>query len=256
MSFEGWIKGVPPPSWVRIVSYDVGGATANALNWAALCPDTQSLVFYDEVHAVTTNIREVAAMALPKMKAEGATEEYNFLAKVGDYENRVALADMGRYGITFTNAVKHDKNLSVHRFSGYLHPNPKRPFPSWHPLAGQFGAPLAYFTVGCPNLIKEIPQQRWKPVAKGGSGDSVKDEMDRTVKHDHVDCALYICRILPAPATIPIPVVKEANAKISLQSQMYWEAVARRKAEKENTVFRKPYSPTHTGGMDWKSQLS
>lgn len=251
--FKDWKDGVPPREWGRLMAMDVGGATANALEWAAVCPETQSLVFYAEVNIVTTNMRKVAELALPYMKPEGSEEEYNFLAKVGDYENRVALDDMRRHGITFTNAVKHNKTLSVHRFSGYLHPNPKRPFPSWHPKAGQLGAPLAFMTPACVHLIKEIPQQKWKKdiAVKGGDGSSVKDELDRSVKHDAVDCALYIARLLPAPATIPIPKIVAPGAEMSLQSRLYWADVAKRKASQSATAPRKAYNPSHTrGGVD------
>lgn len=255
-TFQGWENGRPPREWVRLMAFDVGGATANALEWAAICPETQSLVFYAEVHKVTTNMRLVADLALPNMKPEGSDTEYNFLAKVGDYENRIALADMGRYGITFTNAVKHDKSISVGRLSGYLHPNPKRPYPSWHPLAGQLGAPLLYITLACPHLIAEIPQQRWKKadVAKGGDGSTMKDELDRSVKHDAVDGALYIVRLLPAPATIKIPQIKTTDTR-SLQSQLYWADVAKKKAKESSSAPRQKYNPSHTRGQEWKSLL-
>jgi hypothetical protein len=256
--FEGWVDGIPPRHWVRLLAMDVGGATANNLEWAAICPDTQSLVFYDEVNKVTTDMREVAELSLPKMKPEGEEGDYNFLAKVGDYENRIALADMGRYGIDFSNAVKHNKTVSAGRLSGYLHPNPRRPFPLWHPRAGEMGAPLMYTTPRCKHLNSEIPQQKWKvqPGVKNSEGTSMKDELDRTVKHDAVDCALYIVRLLPAPATVTIPKVKVATAEMSLQSKLYWAEVKRKKDEKSGVNFRKAYSPGHQGGNDqWKSLL-
>jgi hypothetical protein len=255
--FEGWEDGIPPRHWVRLCAMDVGGATANNLEWAALCPDTQSLVFYDEVNKVTTDMREIADLSLPKMKPFEAEEEYNFLAKVGDYENRIALADMEKYGIQFTNAVKHNKATSAGRLSGYLHPNPKRPFPLWHPRAGELGAPLMYTTPRCVHLNNEIPQQKWK--AQPGSksdGTSMKDELDRTVKHDAVDCALYIVRLLPAPAMVVIPKILIAKQDINLQSRLYWEEVRRKEAQESDVIARKAYSPSHQGGNDqWKSLL-
>jgi hypothetical protein len=255
--FEGWIDGIPPRTWVRILAMDVGGATANNLEWAAICPDTQSLVFYDEVNKVTTDMRLVADLSLPKMSPEGEDAEYNFLAKVGDYENRVALADMGRYGINFSNAVKHNKTISAGRLSGYLHPNPKRPFPLWHPRAGELGAPLMFTTPRCKHLNNEIPMQKWKaqPGAKS-EGTSLKDELDRSVKHDAVDCALYIVRLLPAPATVVIPKLKMTGQEINLQSNLYWEDVRRAKERLSGVEKRKAYSPSHQGGSDgWKSLL-
>ncbi len=251
--YTGWKNTIPPTNWVRILSFDTGGATSNNMELAAICPETQSLVFYQEVNKVTTNMRLMAELMLPHLKPEESNEEYNFLAKIGDYENRVALHDLAEHGIKFTNAVKHDKNLSVQRLSGYLHPNPKRPFPAWHPNAGQLGAPLMYITENCPFLIEDIPQQKWKKPTggSGGVGVTVKDEMDRTVRHDSVDCALYIVRLLPAPATIPIPKISTHEDTRSLQSRMYWEDVARAKAN-EAAPARKPYSASHDGGNQWK----
>lgn len=251
--YKDWEGGTPPRTWPRILAFDVGGATANALEWCAQDPESKCIVFYDEINKATPDMSQVAALALPKMKPEGSNEEYNFIAKVGDYENRIALDDMGKYGIRFSNAVKQNKLLSVQRLNGYLHPNPRRQFPSWHPKAGLFGSPLLFITPGCPHLIEEIPLQKWKA---DGKGDSVKDELDRTVKHDAVDCALYIVRILPAPMTIVIPkVVLEASTK-SLQSALYWADVKKQRERLSSVESRKKYSPSHNGGgNNWKQSL-
>lgn len=251
MAFDGWNGFTPPASWKRVLSMDVGGATNNALEWGAICPDTHTLVIYDEIVKTTTDIRLLATMAKPKMSDPETGIDYDFLFRVGDYENRVALDDMGRHGIKFNNAVKHDKRLSVQRMSGYLHPNPLRPFPMWHPRAGQLGAPLCFVTPNCRVLIKEIPLQKWKGADEGVS--SMKDEMDRSVRHDTVDCLLYICRLLPAPATIPVP---KAPAKVDNRSsmdKMYWADVKRREAAKAEHPSRKRYNPAHrSGGVSWK----
>lgn len=249
--YEGWSGGAPPENWSRFLSFDVGGASANAMEWVAQDPDSLSIVFYDEIVKTTTNMRELATLALPKMKNIHGVE-YNFIAKVGDYENRIALDDMAKYGIRFTNAVKQDKMTSIHRLAGYLHPNPKRPFPAWHPKAGQLGAPLMFITLACKQLAKEIPLQKWK---NERSGDSLKDEMDRSVKHDAVDCALYISRILPAPATIAVPKTDEVESGINLQSKLYWEDVKRQKEKQSATAPRQQYNPSHNGGGKWHSHL-
>jgi len=251
-TFDGWVNGDPPQTWDRFLAFDVGGSSANVMEWAALDPISKSLIFYHEIHKVTTDMRLLAEMAIPYLKSADG-REYNFIAKVGDYENKIALADMGKYGITFTNAVKQNKLTSVHRLAGYLHPNPQRVFPTWHPRAGQFGAPLMYITPSCPHLIEEIPQQKWKSDQKGSD---LKDEMDRGVKHDAVDCALYIVRILPAPADIPISKPKTVTAAKSLQSKLYWADVKAKEQKKSASEPRKPYNPNHgAGGEGWQSSL-
>ena len=230
---------------------DVGGATANVLEWVAQDPVSKSIVFYNEVHKITTDMRLLAEMSLPYMK-DSRGQDYNWLAKVGDQENKIALADMGKHGIEFTNAVKQNKIVSVHRLAGYLHPNPNRHFPNWHPRAGQLGAPLMYITPACKHLIEEIPTQKWKH-ERGGT-DAVKDELDRSVKHDAVDCALYIVRILPAPKDVPIERPKPNKKELSLQSKMYWDDVKRQKEKQSTNAPRKSYNPSHQGGS-WSSSL-
>lgn len=229
---------------------DVGGSSANVLEWVAQDPLSKSIIFYNEVYKVTTDMRLLADMSLPYMK-DSRGQEFNFLAKVGDYENKIALADMGKYGIVFTNAVKQNKLVSVHRLAGYLHPNPNRHFPPWHPRAGQLGAPLMYITPACKHLIEEIPQQKWK-TERGGT--DLKDEMDRAVKHDAVDCALYIARALPAPTDIPVERPKHQAKEINLQSRLYYEDVKRQKEKQSTNGPRQKYNPSHMGG-GWQSSL-
>lgn len=246
----GWIDGTPPPDWPRVMAMDVGGATPNALEWFAQDPESLCLVAYDEINETTTDMRKIAMLALPKMKHPSGVG-YNFLAKVIDYENRIAADDMAKHGIRFTNAVKQNKTVSIHRLAGYLHPNPKRPFPIWHPNSGKLGSPLLFITSRCKTLIKEIPIQKWK---NERVGDSMKDEMDRSIRHDSVDCALYVARIMPAPVTIPVPKIMQQEDSRSLQSKLYWADVKAREQWK-TTPGRKPYNPTH-GGSEWKLSLS
>lgn len=251
MAYEGWDDNIPPLAWPRYLAFDVGGASANAMEWAAQDPISLSPVFYTEVHKITTNMREMADLALPNMKNKDGVE-YTFIAKVGDYENRIALDDMAKYGIRFTNAIKHDKLTSVHKLAAYLHPNPKRPFPAWHPRAGQMGAPLLFVTPACKHLIAELPQQRWKT---GQGGGDMKDEMDRAVKHDALDCALYIARIAPAPASIPVLKVQDKESKVNLQSRIYWADVAKQKEKTSSSAQRTKYNPQHDGGGQWSGLL-
>ena len=248
--YDGWVGGLPPPLWQRVLAMDVGGASPNVMEWAAIDPVTSSIVFCAEVAKTTTDMREMATEALPKMKSSDG-QSYNFLFKVGDYENKVALDEMGRNGVRFTNAVKHSKITSIHKLSSYLHPNPHRPFPAWHPYAGRLGAPLMYIMQDCKTLIREIPQQRLKEGR--GAGDTLKDELDANVRHDAVDCALYVTRLLPAPAQIKIVAFSvDADAK-SLQSQLYWADVKKQKEKMSETTSRKKYSVGHQGGSHWSS---
>lgn len=238
MAFEGWVDGIPPKEWKRMLTIDVGGATPWAFEWGARDPHGY-VVAYDEVSETTTDVRKLAEMAKARMKFQGV-EEYEWLFKACDYENRIAMEDLRKYGIQVTNAVKHNKLASIHRLAGYLHPNPKRPFPSWHPRAGQAGSPLLFVHPRCKVLIAELPQQRWKE----GQGDNLKDEADRTIRHDTVDCLLYMVRLLPAPEEVKIIYEPKQIQQIDLMSRLYHEDVKRQK-ERLESQMRRPYRQDH-----------
>lgn len=251
--YEGWNYDLPPLYWERMLAMDIGGATPNVMMWFAQDPESKCIVAYDEIAKVTTDMSDMAKLAMPKMKHPSGSD-YVWKFKIGDYENRVALDDMSRHGIRFTNAVKHNKIVSVHRLSGYLHPNPLRPFPLWHPDYGKYGSPLLFITPNCKTLIREIPLQKWKQ--ERGQGDQMKDELDRAVRHDAVDCALYVTRVLPAPAEVPVPKIKDDKMRMNLMSVLYYEDVKKFKNQQSQIEPRRKYNPSHQGGTHWHSLLA
>ncbi len=180
-------------------------------------------------------------LAVPKMLDE-EQKPYDFLAKVCDYENRVAMEDLRRRSslLLMNNAQKHGKAGSIQRLSAYLHPNPKHQFPPWHPRAGQFGSPRLFIMARCKNLIKEFPQQRWKAVS-----DSLRDEPDRSIANHATDCALYTVRQLPHPMELKPSVFAIGSDAKSLASRLYWADVAKQKA-KEVPQGRHPYRISRT----------
>jgi len=247
---SSWVNGNPPLEWSRLLACDVGGATPWAFEWCAVDPDG-NLIFYDEICRTTGDVDSLANEALPKMKDENGND-YKFTKKIIDYENKVASEDLKRRGIVFTNAQKMNKNASVQRFRSYLHPNAKHHFPDWHPLAGQPNSPRVFFSNHCRNLRRELPQQRWKENVHSDDG-TRKDEMDRNVRHDTVDCALYICRELPDPTKLKPKLWSDILARpISTISKLYWCEVAKRKAQQESG-HRKPYRAGHDN--PWQPKL-
>ncbi len=236
--FRTWTQGDPPAEWPRVLAVDVGGSSPWAFIWAAIDP-AGNIVFYDEVYKTTSNVDELADLALPKMRHPDRSE-LKFKSKVIDYENKVAAEDLRRRGIAMTNARKMNKTGdggSVARLSGYLHPHPKHSFPEWHPRAGAKGSPRAFFTQGVPNLIRELPQQQWDQEA---SSDRLRDVMDRRIANHATDCAFYIVRELPPSWELP---VEHSSAKVSVISkisEMYWHDV-RAAAERKDSQQRRPY---------------
>src|SRR5258708_1813773 len=110
--YSKWPFGLPPRDWVRILGVDVGGSSPWAWMWAAIDP-WNNLIFYDEIYKTTDQAPRLVEEARPKMKDPETGEEYHFKAKVIDYANKVAAADLERHGIRMTNARKMDKASSI-----------------------------------------------------------------------------------------------------------------------------------------------
>lgn len=232
--YSTWPNGIPPKAWQRVLACDVGGASPWAFEWSAVDP-WHNLIFYDEIYKITTDVELLVVECLPKMVNEEGLP-YNFLAKVIDYENKIAAEDLRRRGILFTNAQKHGKAGSFQRLNAYLHPNPKHQFPPWHPRAGEFGSPRLFIMSRCKNLIKEFPQQRWK-----GAKEGLKDEADRSIANHAVDCVLYTVRQLPHPMELKPTNNLVGPAAISLMSRMYWEDCAKAEKKRVPESGRRPY---------------
>ena len=240
-----WANGRPPKEWKRLLACDVGGSSPWAFEWVAVDP-WGNLIFYDEIYKKTSNVDELAEEALPKMSEGGSP--YDFQAKVIDYENKIAAADLEKRGIRFTNARKMNKSGdggSVSRLSSYLHPNPKHAFPAYHPLAGQMCSPRAFFVqqdyernVGCPNLIRELPQQQWDQQLQS---DQFKDVMDRNIPNHATDCALYISREMPHPASLPVNPYAATVTNVSKMAEMYWYDLKRQQEKESQSKPRTPY---------------
>ncbi len=233
---ESWIDGRPPKEWHRLLAIDVGGSTPWCWLWSAVDTDG-NIIFYDELYQTTSSAEELVIKARPKMRDEDG-KDYTFRSKIIDYENKIAAEDLRRMGIQMNNAQKRDKIASINRFQEYLHPNPRHKFPNWHPRAGQPGSPRA-FIVGCPNFVRELPQQRWKAVPMEDG--EFKDEADRSIPNHATDCALYTSRELPRATELPADFWAGLETRpTSKMSEMYWADVLAQR-EKVKTAGRRPY---------------
>lgn len=230
-----WPNGLPPSEWPRILAVDVGGSTPWAWIWSAIDP-FDNVITYDEIYETTSDVSGLIRQALPKMKDENGNE-YNFKAKVIDYENKIAATDLQRGGITMTNARKVDKASSIERLKSYFHPNPLHHFPPWHPHAGLPGSPRWFVMARCKNVRREIPQARWL------ERDSIfKDEMDRRTGNHTVDCLLYQCRELPPPWQLkPTPSIYQATTHNKNKMSELYHYDARQREKNRQAEQRRPY---------------
>lgn len=244
MRYQEWPDGVPPRDWPRLLGVDIGGASPWAWEWGALDP-VGNLIIYEELYEKTADVDRFVERALINM-ADKDHMPYNFMAKVIDYENKVAAEDLRRRGIVMTNAAKHGKDGSFARMHGYLHPNPKHHFPEWHPKAGKPYSPRLFIMARCKNLIREFPQQRWKDP---GGGASLKDIPDKSIANHAVDAVLYMLRELPKPADLKVDQGGEDKQTLSLASRLYYADLEREKQRQaadngsHHRIYKIPFRP-------------
>jgi hypothetical protein len=67
--------------------------------------------------------------------------------------------DLGIYG----EDAQKDVHAGILLVSKYLHPDPARPFPEWHPRAGELGSPSMFFVDGqAPASVNEMQIYQWE----------------------------------------------------------------------------------------------
>lgn len=196
---RGWDGKEPPKDWKRYLGIDPGGADPWAFEAVAVDP-WGNLICYDEIYRP-----EVFTGAFEK-ELKAIIDGRNFVGFPMDWENKQAQEELRRIGVRVTNAHKRQKvKRSFDILARYIHPNPTRAFPRWHPKheSGEMGAPGIYFTDHVPNLVRELPQQRWKKLV---GYDIEINEPDPKVSDHSVDALLYVCRENPHPDQTLVPI--------------------------------------------------
>lgn len=228
---KGWDGHEPPKLWPRFLGIDTGGVDPWAFEAAAVDP-YGNLIFYDEI-----NRPEVYVGNFEK-EVKHIIDGRNFIKFPMDWENKAAQEELRRIGIRVTNAFKRNKLDSIQRLARYLHPNPERAFPAWHPRAGEGGSPGIFFTERVPGLVREIPQQRWKKVI---GYDIETNEMDPRTRDDTVHGCLYVIRERPRPEEALVSLgTKLQKAGVDARSQYYYllEADAEKRQKGQGRIDR------------------
>jgi hypothetical protein len=209
----GWEKHEPPKHWPRYMGIDTGGTDPWAFEVSAVDP-YGNVIFYDEIYRPETDVTSF------EKPLNAMLDGRNLESVPMDYENKVAQEELRRIGIRVKNAYKRDKvKKSFHQVARYLHPNPERAFPDWHPKAGQPGSPGLFFTERVPNMVRELPQQRWKKLA---GTDISLNEPDSRVSDHAVSALYYTLRERPRPEEALKPLgLKLKEAGMDLQSVYY-----------------------------------
>lgn len=228
--------GEPPMEWDRYIGIDVGGSNPWAFEFCAVDP-WGNLVFYDEIWGP-----EVYVGNFKEPLAQRTGTERTFKKIVIDWENKQAKEELRRLGLNVTNAAKRGKIESVNKLARYLHPNPERRFPPWHPKKGQTGAPAFFAMEKCKHLREEIPLQRWADQNSAeGSG-----MPDKNVVKDAWDGCRYIIIERPEPIELESPPSVAMADGIDLNSRRIWLLRADQENRRQRVVggrYRIPLPP-------------
>lgn len=186
-----------PGEWRRLESLDHGTRNPTCVLWASVDRDGNVWVtdeYYDPgiVSQHATAIKQRAQTGVikadPSVFAQGP--------------DGVSVADLyAKAGIRLRRAV-NDVAAGLLRVSEYLEPDPKAPFPHEHPRAGDMGAPRVFVSRKCVNLIREIPDYRWRDLSPSVERNRDNPEEPRK-KDDHAaDAFRYLLADLPRPTRV------------------------------------------------------
>jgi hypothetical protein len=227
-----------PETWNRLLACDPGGIDPWGWLWVAVDPHGNILA-YEEISLPGVRTKVFAELALPRMKG------LRFQSKVIDYENRAVAHELSEMGIPFSNAKKHNKNDSIFRLNGYLHPSRNHGHPEWHPKAGRGGSPRLFVARNLRRLRKEIPQARWMRRKNSETFENMLDPRPGG-PDDVFHCLLYIIRELPRPAEIERTIVGDLSPELDAMSRiMHFEAELAKLRKKRSRWDRRSRPTIH-----------
>lgn len=215
-----------PAHWPRIIGWDHGYRNPTAIEAAAV-DEMGNCIIYKEHYQDNATVDEHAA-AFKQMAADdkfpvGADERYlvfmDYSVKgVYDKEGKTIWDDYFDKGIFGLNPDK-DVNAGINMVKQYLKADPLRPYPKWHPKAGQMGSPRLFIVrSACPNLVNEMQTYQWEETKDGVE----KNHQEKPKKwNDHAtDAERYIIQALGtqmAPWILPPPTSAEIGTKASIE---------------------------------------
>ena len=233
---RGWSGTQPPLSWPRYLGIDTGGSDPWAFEFSAI-DAWGNIICYDEIYRPETYVRSFEQELKAKMSG------LKFARIPMDYENKAAQEELIHMGIRVTNAVKRNKREgAINKLARYLHPNPTRQFPDWHPRAGQMGSPGIFFTEGPKHLVEEVPQQRWREI----NGIPINEPDPKVANHGN-DALNYVIRERPEPAALPKTPLARYGVELTtdLRSLAYWMRVEEnQQRQNDSKRFRGLLPPT------------
>ena len=208
---------VIPDEWERFESMDHGAANPTAWHAWAVDHDGNLIVFGEyyspglvSAHAAEIKRRRANGWQRPDLRRGGLEWHRCFAdpsikASHGLTSRRgvpaSVLTEYLEHGVDWLVAANNDRAAGYARLLELVHPEPGRPYPSWHPRHRETGAPRLYVFRTCEHLVA---QMRSAPIAKDGSdaGEAVDPKWEGAHGHSHAS-ARYGCLSRPAPSPMP-----------------------------------------------------
>lgn len=174
-----------PKHWLRVRALDPAVNGWTCLGGAAV--DPQGYIVFTHDYRASNPAIPVHAAAIHRL-CEGVTWDesladtqlWNSVGVRNGIEYSMA-DDYEENGLEFTRANK-DLLAGMARLNGLLMPHPDRPYPAWHPMAGQMNAPGLFVFDTCNEIKTWLPEVRYKQVKDGVS------EILSKVGKDVFDC--------------------------------------------------------------------
>jgi len=226
-----------PSEWERFESMDHGAANPTAwLVWAV--DHDGNLVCFD--HYYSPGLVSAHAAEIKRRRENGwcrrdwRSGEFEWQRCYADPTIRASHGLTSRrgvpasvqteyleHGVDWLIAANNDRAAGYARLLELVHPEPGRPFPSWHPRTGETGAPRLFMFKTCERLVA---QMRSAPIAKDGSdaGEAVDGKWESAHGHAHA-AARYGCLSRPAPS----PTVDPQAHIPPFQRRIDWDEEAR-----------------------------
>lgn len=123
------------------------------------------------------------------------------------------LADeFAEHGVPIVKA-NNDPRAGMMRIQELLKLDPDHPYPSWHPRAGEKGAPRIFFTPQVQQLVDELSSAPKQPLDKRDGGEMVEPEWESRNGHAAA-MARYATMVKPQASEPPPETIEDPRARL------------------------------------------
>jgi hypothetical protein len=196
----------------------------NGAPWCLWAVDFEgNLVATDMLYEHDTLPSDLAAMVLGKRKTGWGTANTAYIdpsvwhrtGQRNQFGAPAMLADEFTDNGVRVEPANNDPRAGLIRLRELLEPDPTHPFPSWHPRAGEMGAPWMFFTAACAAMVDELRGAPLQPIEKR-DGLEIIDPVWES-RHGH---AVAMCRY--AAMTRPKPSQEPERPHDDARADVFW----------------------------------